>query len=197
LSDRHAPRDGRKAKHTLKHTGPYRVIRCLPPFAYSVSHVHTGAVYKAHFFHMSLASEVTQLKYRSVGVGGPGGGKNTVNHYDNVIDLPDVDMVTPTAISSQRTLMSGNTQRGQRSTDRDYEGSDTNPFGPDLLRNSTSGSNLESVSELLQSRPHHSTKTTRSGRVLSVPHRYLALFLVSQATTEGRLVKEEPEEGRM
>jgi hypothetical protein len=60
-----APKDGRKLKHMLGHTGPHRVIAVNGPLSYVVEHVRTGATHRAHHYRLSLVSEKLQLKYAS------------------------------------------------------------------------------------------------------------------------------------
>ena len=197
LADRHGPRDGRKAKHTLKHTGPYRVTRCLPPFAYLISHVHTGASYRAHYYHMTLAPETTQRKYRLSGLGGGGEGKDTLTESNSLLEPADTGLPTsqPSSDIASSTLSVGPVHTSTMST----EG---NRFPTDPGRsNITTKLQLQSTtSELLgttQDEQHLLPKISRKGRVLSIPQRYLNVFMVCQTIAAERRGGEDPEGGRM
>ena len=61
-----APKDGRKLKHMLGHSGPHRVTAVNGPLSYVVEHVRTGAIHRAHHYRLSLVSEKLQLKYASL-----------------------------------------------------------------------------------------------------------------------------------
>jgi hypothetical protein len=57
------PKDGRKLKHTLRHTGPHRVTTVNGPLSYVVQHLRTGVTNRAHHYRLSLVSEKLQTKY--------------------------------------------------------------------------------------------------------------------------------------
>ena len=64
VRDRAAPRDGRKKKHSLGHSGPFRVVECNNDLSYTVANVaDTSKRYRVHFLHMALASPHQQEKY--------------------------------------------------------------------------------------------------------------------------------------
>ena len=48
-----SPRDGRKAKHTLGHTGPYRVVEISGPLSYVVEHRRTLKLFRVHHYRLS------------------------------------------------------------------------------------------------------------------------------------------------
>ena len=146
---------------------------------------------------MTLAPKVTQLKYRSVGVEGVRGGKKPIEHYPDVGQLLNLDTVADSSTSPRLSPTLGNTHPAQRAASSVVEENDTNPFGSDIITNSSLQNTSVSVPELLRTRTDLTTKTTRSGRIFSIPKRYLGLFLVSQASEASLPKRWEPEEARM
>ena len=146
---------------------------------------------------MTLAPEVTQLKYRSVGVEGVRGGKKPLEHYPDVGHLLNLDAAANSSISPRLSPTMENNHPARRTASPVVEENDTNPFGPDIITNSPLQNTPESVPELLRTRTDLTTKTTRSGRILSIPKRYLGLFLVSQASEASLPERWDPEEARM
>jgi hypothetical protein len=196
LADRHPLRDGRKSKHTLKHTGPYRVVSCNGHFSYDIKHVYSGAIYKAHWYSMTLAPPVTQRKYNLVGREGPVGGSET--HL-----LTDHEVFTA-AMGTQPTITTDNTNPlthiGDEDTDIEEEQTPDVPvISPfiDQPTNSNSLGNSVQVSGVSPKQQNDITRTTRSGRAVAVPHRYLNLFTSIQKVSMFRGVGEDPEDGRM
>ena len=210
LVDRHGPRDGRKAKHTLRHTGPYQVTQLNAHFCYWVQHVHTGARYRVHFDHITLAPEATQLKYRSLLKRGEGERSESprlmaplhphLGQHPSVIvsngSEPSSSTSEHSATPSTPITPTMAVEPHVSTTTRPV--SVVNPFGAtfkDTLRHSSSTLHNN------QTEPT-TTQTTRSGRAVVVPTRYLNMFLTFQAP--GYLVPvasssdaEEREGGRM
>jgi len=58
-----APRDGRKYKHTLSNQGPYWITEVHGPVSYVLTHVRTGAQFRAHHFRITEASPKQQQSY--------------------------------------------------------------------------------------------------------------------------------------
>ena len=174
LADRQGLRDGRKSKHTLRHSGPYRVVTTNGPFSYWVQHVVTGARYRVHFHHLTMAPEVTQLKYRPGGLKEGGGGSEAVESV-----LPAVQSAYPQPLSLPTTI----TEVALTSSEANSESGTpiTDPFvnGPTTMSNVVSD-DAES-GEITQHTNTSITKTTRSGRVVTVPVRYLNMFILFHA----------------
>jgi hypothetical protein len=196
LADRHPLRDGRKGKHTLKHTGPYRVVSCNGHFSYDIKHVYSGAIYKAHWYSLTLAPPVTQRKYNLVGREGPVGGSEA--H-----PLTDYEAFT-TAVGTLPTTTGDNsyaiTTDGDEDTEIvDEQTPDVQVISP-FIEQPTNTIPVDlpvKVSGVSPKQQSDTTRTTRSGRAVAVPQRYLSLFTFLQKVGKSRDIGEDPEDGRM
>ena len=204
LTDRHGPRDGRKAKHTLRHTGPYQVTQCNGHFSYWVQHVTTGVKYRAHYLHMTLAPESTQAKYRGGSSQKEEGRsespmlipplRSDLKQQPTGVPTPTVGpSLTPrdTPTSHQPTSVlhiEADTQSSQLQDNLEI----INPYGPnfkDTLHHSSVSTSGDSANKLTQ---HLTTQTTRSGRAVVVPTRYLNMFLTFQTPGHLQVVTPQP-----
>ena len=192
LADRQGPRDGRKAKHTLRHSGPYRVVTTNGPFSYWVQHVVSGAKYRVHYHHLSLASESTQLKYGQKVGGEERGGSDMVESIS-----PTSQTGTPT--SPDKGTSDSEPSLGAFPPDLDPEQVIVDPFTPDP--DYSSNTLVTDELRVPGGKPKHTestiTRTTRTGRVVTVPARYLAMFLAFQTPGSIAPVAGEREEARM
>ena len=196
LADRHPLRDGRKGKHTLKHTGPYRVVSCNGHFSYDIKHVYSGAIYKAHWYSMTLAPPVTQRKYNLVGREGPVGGSETHSLTDHEVFTATVG-TPPTTTSDNSYAITTN---GDEDTEiEDEQTPDVQVISPFIEQptNTISVGIPVKVSGVSPKQQSDTTRTTRSGRAVAVPHRYLSLFTSLQKVGKFRGIGEDPEDGRM
>jgi hypothetical protein len=190
LTDRQGLRDGRKAKHTLRHSGPYRVLTINGQYSYWIQHVNTGARYRVHYHHLTLATEPTQLKYRPGGYVRGGEGSEAVElvssatqaAFPQPINLPTSDNVvelpTPESVSEPDLPV-------------------VDPFLPSDYSNATYTPVRDPSGAITQHTNAFSTKTTRSGRVVTVPVRYLNMFMWFQTPSSSYPVDGEREEARM
>ena len=187
LTDRQGLRDGRKAKHTLRHSGPYRVLTINGQYSYWIQHVHTGARYRVHYHHLTLAPEPTQQKYRPGGYARGGEGSEAVElvspAYPQPIDLPTTDTMVELPSSESVSVT---------------ELPVVDPFLPSDYSNATYTSGSDGSGGITQHTNAFSTNTTRSGRVVTVPVRYLNMFRMFQQTRSSLCpVAGEREEARM
>jgi hypothetical protein len=191
LTDRQGLRDGRKAKHTLRHSGPYRVLTINGQYSYWIQHVNTGARYRVHYHHLTLATEPTQLKYRPSGHVRGGEGSEAVElvspAYPQPINIPTTDAVVelPNSESVSEPVS-------------EIESPVVDPFQPSDYTNASYTSDITAGGGITQHTNAFSTKTTRSGRVVTVPVRYLNMFCMFQQTPwHPSPVAGEREEARM
>jgi hypothetical protein len=196
LADRHPLRDGRKGKHTLKHTGPYRVVSCNGHFSYDIKHVYSGATYKAHWYSLTLAPPVTQRKYNLVGREGPVGGSETHPLTDHEVFTAAVGTL-PTTTSDNSCAIS--TMRDEDTELENEPTPDVQVISPFIDQHTITNSVDIPVKASGNSPKQQSdtTRITRSGRAVAVPHRYLTLFTSLQKVGKFRGIGEDPEDGRM
>ena len=199
LADRHSPRDGRKAKHTFRHTGPYRVVSCNGHFSYTIRHLQSGVALKAHYEHLTLASEDLQRKYRL--------------HFEEVEEGGLDTSQTSPSILSQNALEPISTRLGLSPYANDSPAAVTSLPLPDADKSSIpyttktkanpSSRSFNSVATFENDIEKHTiSKTTRGGRTISIPKRYLTLFVSTMTGGKSRhrassADEEDPEEGRM
>jgi hypothetical protein len=171
----------------------------LEYFSYTIRHFQSGVALKAHYEHLTLASEDLQRKYRLRFEEGEEGRLDTSQTTPSILSQSELEPISTRLGLSPYTINSPATVTIFPLTGS-YKSSITNIT--EAKANSASRLVVSVATLENDIKKHIISRTTRGGRTVSIPERYLTLFVSTMAGSEAKLRagsadEEDPEEGRM